>query len=259
MNNKEKLVGGRNDIYKVDQKVIRPVNIWSKTVHDFLGYLNKKGIDFVPIPYEINDKYEIVSFIEGEVYNYPLPLMFHDDLMIVSAAVLLKKYHNVSEQYLSQLNGKEEWMLPTLTPIEVICHGDFAPYNIVINNNQANAIIDFDTIHPGSKMWDISYAIYRFVPLINPQSKESFGTFEEKIRRVKLFLDTYNVSKSMRDEFVDTLIFRLESLVKYIENEAKNGNDDFQGNIDNGHLVQYLDDIKYLKVNKEKIQECLNC
>jgi len=27
------------------------------------------------------------------------------------------------------------------------------------------ALIDFDTAHPGPRIWDVAYAAYRFVPL----------------------------------------------------------------------------------------------
>ena len=59
--------------------------------------------------------------------------------------------------------------------------------------------------------------------------------------------------KFFKTIFVDVLINRLQSLVDYMRSQASDGNEDFQSNIDEGHLHLYLDDIKYLTNNKEEI------
>lgn len=255
MENKDELVGGRvGKIHKVDETVVRPANVWTPNVHKFLEFLHSEGANFVPKPLGISEtNEEILTFMPGEVYNYPLPDELLSDNMIISVARLLLRFHKVSEKYVSHLKNTEQWMLPSISPVEVMCHGDFAPYNVTIQNNKAIGIIDFDTLHPGSKMWDISYGIYRWVPFGNPDSPDSSGTLEEQIRKSKLFLDTYGVEESLRESFVDVLINRLQSLVDYMRSEASKGNEDFQSHIDEGHLNLYLDDIKFLTTNKEEI------
>ena len=53
--------------------------------------------------------------------------------------------------FLEDNNVKEKpWQLSGRYPIEVICHGDYAPYNVVLNGKQAVGIVDFDTAHPGT-------------------------------------------------------------------------------------------------------------
>ncbi|ULG71230.1 hypothetical protein [Macrococcus brunensis] len=47
----EYLAGGRDDIFKKDNKVLRPVRKWTPDVHKFLLYMAEK-VDFLPIPYE---------------------------------------------------------------------------------------------------------------------------------------------------------------------------------------------------------------
>jgi len=244
----EELAGGRRGkIFRKDERVIRPVHEWTATIHQFLAFLNHEGANFAPIPYEINDEWEEISFIPGKVYNGQLPKIFDQDSMIISAALLLLKYHEISKNFIPQLTGQEKWMLINHTPHEVICHGDFAPYNVVIHDEKAAAIIDFDTAHPGSRMWDVTYAVYRWVPLVNSEN------LSENIRKAKLFLDTYGVDKEGRQQFVLLLIQRLESLVNYMRSEARNGNEDFQKHIESGHVEQYLGDIQYLNKNEKEI------
>ncbi|NBI28136.1 phosphotransferase [Chengkuizengella marina] len=251
MNNKEELTGGRiGKIHKVEETVVRPSNKWTKNVHCFLQFLHEEGADFVPKPYGINEKEEeILSFMPGDVFHYPLPDKLLTDSMIVSSSKLLLKFHKFSERYVSRLTNDEQWMLSASYPIEVMCHGDFAPYNVTIVNNEAAGIIDFDTLHPGSKMWDISYAIYRWVPF------DSHGNLKEQIRKTKLFLDTYGVDSESRNSLIGILIKRLKNLMNFMQSEASNGNKDFQLHIEEGHLQLYQTDIDYLRRNEEEITQ----
>ncbi len=102
-------------------------------------------------------------------------------------------------------------------------------------------------------MWDIVYAIYRWVPLKSPNNPNSYGTIHEQIRKTRLFLDTYGVSEKERILFTETLIRCLISLTDFMKSEAKNGNRDFQANIEDGHLKLYIDDIAYIAEKKAEI------
>lgn len=255
MDKKEILHGGRNGkIHKLGEKVIRPSNKWTQDVHDFLRFIHAEGADFVPYPYEITDyNKEVLSFLPGEVFHYPLPKQALTDNMLISVAKLLWNFHQYSRSYVSRLTNKEQWMLPIMSPVEVLCHGDFAPYNVTIEDHKATSIIDFDTLHPGSEMWDISYAIYRWVPFTIAISSDELVDVHDQIRRTKLFMDTYEVTNIKRNAFVAILISRLKSLIDFMVSEANNGNDDFKLNIEKGHLEIYLNDIAYLQSNESLI------
>jgi len=246
---KKFLEGGRiGKIQKIENTVIRPANIWTQSVHSFLYFIDSSGAAFVPKPYGINEcGEEVVSFMPGNVYN-ALPKSLLNDSVIVSAAALLRKFHRYSEQYISRLTTNEKWMLPVVNPIEVMCHGDFAPYNVTIVDGQAYGIIDFDTLHPGPKMWDVVYASYRWV-----LSADFMGDIEEQIRKTKLFLDSYGVKPVDKDNFVTLLVRRLKCLMDYMQGEAQRGNSDFQHHIDSGHLQAYAADIKHIEKYNSKI------
>lgn len=252
MENKEFLEGGRKEsIYRQDDVVVRPANEWTVYVHEFLRFVRAHGVEFVPIPYGIDEEgNERLSFMEGDVFNYPLPEMFMTDEMIRSAAELLRRFHEISEQYVAKLTGEERWMLEVKTPVEVLCHGDFAPYNVTVMDGKAVNMIDFDTIHPGSRMWDIVYGAYRWVPF---SGEDESIEIDEKIRRGKVFLDAYGVGSDEREVFVDLMIRRLEALMQYMKDQAESGNADFQANIEDGHLKVYLEDVECLKKNRKRI------
>ena len=77
----------------------------------------------------------------------------------------------------------------------------------------------------------------------------------EQIRRLKLFVGTYDLKNNEREQLPNMIIERISSLVADMRNEADSGNEDVQKNIEDGHLNLYLDDIQYIKESQKNIQE----
>lgn len=247
---KKTLAGGRVDkIFKQADTVVRPANQWTKDVHDFLRYMESQGHHFVPTPITLTDSEEIVSYMEGEVYNEPLPIIFFTDELLISAAKLLRDFHSIGADYIGRLTGEEKWMLSSNEQVEVMCHGDFAPYNVTVIAGVANGLFDFDTLHPGSRMEDIAYAIYRWVPFY-PEQKMNEGAMLDRLR---LFIDTYGLTDSERKQLPEAMVARLQQLTDFMRSEAEKGNLDFKRNIEDGHLDKYLSDLEYIRNMKEQI------
>jgi len=172
------LQGGReNQIIRIGHKVHRPSGPWTTLVHAFLRDLRASGFNSAPRPFGLDEQgREILSFIEGEVSNYPLSRNAASMNTLSSAAKLLRRYHDASQNFLAGLNPeKNTWQFPARHPQEVICHGDFAPYNLVLDGENAIGLIDFDTCHPGPRVWDIAYALYRWAPFTNPSNKDGLA------------------------------------------------------------------------------------
>lgn len=259
--NEQYLDGGREGkIRKQDNRVYRPANPWTKEVHSFLKYLTKTGMKNIPYPYEITETgEEVLSYVGGTAYNYPLPMILRTDEAIQEAARLLKHYHELGASYITSLTGKEEWMLPPVEPIEVMCHGDYAPYNVTIIDGKPAGIIDFDTLHPGPVLWDVAYAVYRWVPFTSRENPDHYDEIEEQVRKAKVFMDAYGASLQERQALPDMMVTRLESLLAYMQGQAQAGNEDFEKNLEDGHAKLYAQDVIYVKENKEKlIQELIH-
>lgn len=250
----ENLSGGRNDIKKKNHKVYRPTSDSTPYIHDFLLFLHNNGFNQVPYPYAVSeDGHEVVSYIEGQVYNELLPDTVKSDETLISVCKLIKSFHQIGSMYSETLTGNEKWMLPKQEPIETMCHGDLGPYNITIVNEVASGIIDFDTLHPGPVMWELAYVLYRWIPLMAPENPESFGTEEDKKRRITLFMNTYGLGEIPYDQVINWVIKRIEYLVSFMEDEASRGNETFINHIKEGHLEGYKRDISYLcRLKKEK-------
>lgn len=255
MDNLETLDGGREGkIKRNGDKVIRPANEWSAEVHKFLTYLISERFFSVPKPYGFTEKNEeMLSYVPGTAYNYPLPEIFLDDEMIILSAKLLKKYHETGRKYVEKLSGNEKWMLPKVEPVEVMCHGDFAPYNVTLVDGKPTGIIDFDTLHPGPALWDIAYAVYRWVPFTSPENSDHYDDINEQIRKARVFIDAYGATSQQRENLPGMMVKRLKALTEYMTVQADNGNEDFAKNLEDGHLNIYLNDIDYIISNERDI------
>jgi hypothetical protein len=255
LKNFETLDGGREEkIKKIGDKVIRPANVWSLDVHRFLEFLITKGFNLVPKPYGLTENNEeILSYVPGTAANFPLPKIFMKDEMLICAPKLLKRYHDIGKDYIRELRGDEKWMLPEVKPLEVMCHGDFAPYNVTLIDEKPMGIIDFDTLHPGPALWDIAYAVYRFVPFTSPENPDHYDDLDEQIRKTKIFIDSYGATAEQREELPSMMVKRLTAIVEFMTVQADNGNEDFAKNIEDGHVVIYKNDIDYIINNERKI------
>lgn len=254
------LQGGRqNGIIKVGDRIYRPAGPWSSQVQTFLSYLRKEGFLAAPEPFGFdNNGHEIVSFIDGEVSNYPLSFNAASIKALTSAAALLRDYHNASQNFLSKyITDDTKWQLPCRSPQEVMCHGDFAPYNVVLNGDMVVGIIDFDTCHPGPKEWDIAYALYRWSPFMNQDNKDGFGSIEDQISRARLFCDAYGLTINRRRKMPSLIIERLQTLVDFMFTKANEGDETCKLNIDAGHHIGYLADIDYIGTHSAIIEKGL--
>ncbi|NCA99857.1 MAG: aminoglycoside phosphotransferase family protein [Clostridia bacterium] len=244
----ERLVGGRENIMRDLERVYRPSHEGSICVHDFLRYLHSCGFNSVPFPFGINEiGQEEVSFVEGTVFNGALSQDARSDETLIAFAQYIRRFHDFGAEYIEHLSGDEKWMLPVQTKIETMCHGDLAPYNTVLSGQSIVGLIDFDTLHPGSRLWDLSYALYRWIPLMSDDNPGNFGSRSDKSRRIELFLDAYGTDVVSREDVFKWVIRRVEYLVVFMSQEAADGDETFKQHIEDGHLKGYLDDLIYIR------------
>ncbi|MFH0258269.1 phosphotransferase [Vibrio rumoiensis] len=244
---KEQIGGRAGEIYRHEDSVVRPLNTWSQTVHLLLNHFQLKGLIESPIFLGYQGENECLSFVEGETYNYPLSGPIASDEALISSAKLLKKMHDASVDFLSLHSSDDlHWMLEAREPKEVICHGDFTPYNVSLKGNKVVGVFDFDTAHPAPRVWDLAYSIYCWAPF-KTDSIDRLGTLAQQIERARIFCDAYNATQQQREVLVETMIQRLQSLVLFMQSQAACGNEQFSQNIAQGHHLSYLNDIEYLR------------
>lgn len=230
-----------NDVVRVGETVRRPVGPWTSTVHEVLETLRRGGISWVPKAHGIDDAgREIVEFMPGLVPSYPLPEWVWEDSFLIDATARLRQIHDVTA---GLTVADAVWRGEVHEPAEVICHNDFAPYNFACEDGQIAAVIDWDFMSPGPRVWDVAYLAYRLCPLAAPTNPDGRpgDTAAGQGRRLGLLLRTYGAVFTAADVLA-TAVVRLEELARFTaaEAESRNRTDLAQ------HVGLYRNDIDYI-------------
>jgi len=248
------VIGGQNRMFVRNGVVHRPSHPWSDATRRLLQFCRAEGLEFVP-EWRGRDEHgnEIFEYIEGEVGNYPLPVFLKSDTAVLSAGKTLRRFHDVTAQLI--MDGALRLQFGALDPTQVVCHGDFAPYNCVFDSKgNIKGIIDFDGARLGPRSWDLSYAIYRFVPFVDFEGPDDgFGDFNNRINRLKMFFEAYGASRAEMIASVKLLPRRLLSLLDWMYKEAAAGNEGCKRNLQDKHHELYLRDIRALTTLHEAI------
>ena len=247
----EELQGGVNRVVRRGGTVVRPMGRHSRAVHQMLVHLENVGFDGAPrlLAVDADAQTETLTFLDGEVADYPLPPAFTSDAAMRSAAQLLRRLHDAMDTFTA--SPDVEWFLPTVEPAEIIVHGDFAPYNCVIREGLVIGVFDFDTAHPAPRISDVAYAAYRWVPLTAPTNLDGFGSIDDQVRRLPEFCAAYGVSDL--EAVVDSAHERLVVMVDNIRQLAANGHASFQQHLADEHDLLYLRDADFIKANRGRL------
>ena len=207
------LAGGNvNDaVVRVGATVRRRLTPASPTVHALLLHLERKGFSGSPRFRGIDAQgREILTYLDGET-GIPTT-MWEQDEPLIAAATLLRTYHEATVDFVSPPDATWAHAYPDPRRHEVICHNDFAPYNMIFRDGCPYAVIDFDLAGPGPRLRDVAYAVYWMTPLsLNSADQKPFAQADlaQGSRRCRLFCDTYGmaITPALFDMIADVLTF----------------------------------------------------
>lgn len=200
------LVGGRitAGVVRIGDTVRRPISGDRSNVHALLTHLEEQGFDGTPRLLGIDDQNrEILSFLPGEVS----PDLGHfTDRQLAAAAALLRRFHDATARLalVRQQNA------------EVICHNDWGPPNAVFREGLPYGVIDFDTIAPGLRLWDLGYSAFAWLDLGNPDY-----TGDEQVRRLRIFADGYGMPACSAAQIAAYAIARQTALASWARSQGK--------------------------------------
>jgi hypothetical protein len=244
----EILTGGNmTDVVRVGDTVRRKAGPWTPAIHALLEHIRQRGFVRAPVPLGYDEQgRENISLLPGSVAAYPLDDYVLSDKILQDVARMLREYHDASADFVPPAGTQWQW--PVHEPREVLCHNDFAPYNLLFANGGLTGVIDFDTASPGPRAWDIAYAAYRFVPLTDPANEDvRYPGLSEQRRRLRLFCETYGAPENVPRRVVTTAIERLRELVEFIVTSAQGGDLAQQAVLARGDTKIYERDIAYLE------------
>lgn len=234
------------DARRIGGTVRRTARPWSASVQAVLFHLERAGISGIPRPLGFDELgREVVSYVAGDVRDYPLPELAWRESTLVATATLLRRLHDATAGFEPPADAC--WMLamPADLPVEVVCHNDFAPYNVVFGDDGPVGVIDWETAAPGARVWDVAYAAYRWAPLSRSAPAE-LEDAQAQARRLRIFCDAYGLGAADRENLLATVCRRVAALRDLIVAEAAGGNPVFAAHLADGHAREYDADLEYL-------------
>lgn len=222
--------GNTTPVVRVGATVRRGVGPWTATAQGLLAHVRARGVTQVPEPRGLDAQgREVVSYLPGEV-PHDLPPAVWEPRLLDDAARLLRRLHDASVGYAPQ---DAAWRMPAHEPVEVICHNDVAPYNLVLDDaGRLAGLIDFDTASPGPRVWDLAYLAYRLAPLIGENGPDL--TLAERLARVDRLVAAYRAAGPADDPGVAALdraavlrvlLDRLDELAAFTDGRAAESGD----------------------------------
>ncbi|MGN6408780.1 MAG: phosphotransferase enzyme family protein [Curtobacterium sp.] len=240
-------------ITRADDRVHRPAGPWTRTVHRLLAHLHEQGFVAAPEPIELGHTLETVSFVPGAAGEYPWTADVASEAALVTTARLLRHYHDAAATF-PRDDDHDVWSQAERYPAETIVHGDFAPYNCVYDGIAAVGLIDFDTAHPGPRVWDVASAVYRFAPFTTGAVEGSTArSLDERLDRAAEFCRAYELDARSRAVLTETMLSSLVALVTTMETEAAAGNPKFVSDLQHGHADLYRADVAYIEQHADDI------
>jgi len=193
-------------------EVLRTAGPWTPKVHLLLQLCADSGIEGIPKPLGYTgDGRERLSYLPGTVPAYPMPGWVWRPEVLDDAAHLLRRLHDASLPLAGVTDG---WRSPVREPAEVVCHNDFAPYNLVFEDGRLTGVIDFDYCSPGPRLWDLAYLAYRIAPL-----EDGPLTVDERAARLRRLLTSYGSDATVTD-LLHSAVQRLEDLADFSDDAA---------------------------------------
>jgi hypothetical protein len=237
------LEGGNmnSGVVRVGDTVRRPAGPWTSAVHALLTHLHDVGFRAAPRPLGIDEHgREILTFIPGTL---AWPDGFHlldRDEPLRHVTRLIREFHDAVASFIPPPDPHWQVLIPA-NGNEIIAHHDLAPWNLIVGGPRW-AFIDWDLAAPGTRLWDLAYAIHGFVPLTANPAYQRHDTSH----RLRLMADTYGLTEQQRLEIIPLLARRTEAEHIFLAQQAALGTQPWTRLWHEGHGDVWHADTEYI-------------
>ena len=181
----EALPGGHvGGAVRIGATVRRPTGPWTPAVHALLAFLHEAGMADIPRVLGTDERgREVLTWLPGRVVDVDCEHI--EDALIADAMRWLRRYHETVGGY--RPSGVVRWRNHerALAAGEIVCHHDFAPYNVAEQDGRVVGVFDWDMAGPGTPVEDVAFAAWNFVPLWRDLGER------ETARRLRLLCASY--------------------------------------------------------------------
>lgn len=235
-------------VVRVGDTVRRPVGPWTPAVHALLAHLHEVGFRAAPRPLGIDEQgREVLTFVSGEVIWPDWFTLVETSQGLARVARLVRDFHDAVEGFTPPPDAQWQVLIP-VEGADIIAHHDLAPWNLVAEGEDAWAFIDWDTAGPGTRLWDVAYAMRGFIQL----SAHPHWQRADADSRLRVFADAYGLDESERRALVPLLGRRTRAMHDFLRKQAVEGNQPWAKLWAEGHGDAWRSDAEYIEQREDR-------
>ncbi len=234
--NRDVLLQADPEVVRVGDTVRRPSA--GAAIHALLAYLEQVGFPYSPRVLGVDEQgREVLSFLPGvsgrDAWAQVVP-----DAGLRAFARLLRAYHDAVADFAPTIHG---WALEARPPRagEIVCHGDFGPWNVVWDAGRPVGLLDFDFVGPGPALTDVAYALECSLPFRDDEQCLCWLAYPsppDRRGRLEAFAETYGLFATAG--LVDRVIAGQRDGVEQVRRLAAAGRQAQASWVANGHLEE---------------------
>lgn len=151
---------------QIGATVRRATGQWTPAVHALLEHLTASGLAEVPRVLGVDARgREVLTYLPG--YQFDLDADAASGALLGDAMAWLRRYHLAVRGF--RHPGPWRAVDRSQADGELICHHDFAPYNVALSSSATGerlvGVFDWDMAGPGTPLEDLAFAAWNWVPV----------------------------------------------------------------------------------------------
>lgn len=230
----EELLEGGNThdrIVRIGDTVRRPAGPWTPGVHALLRHLERAGFEGAPRVLGVDELgREVLTFVAGDVVYPDHVDVLAPDTALAEIAALIRSFHDMVAGFDGRPFTWSDRGSDGTPGGDVLCHNDLAPWNLVRRPDGGWTFVDWDLAAPGSRAWDLAWALLTMVPLTPDLEDEE----HDVPRRLRVFQAAYGRDEVTPD-VIDTALARCRREADLIRTLGARGEKPYARLLAEGH------------------------
>ncbi|MDN5900739.1 MAG: phosphotransferase [Brachybacterium sp.] len=212
-------------VVRIGETVRKPWGPTTPAVHELMRAVAAAGVDVPAVRGRDGQGRQVLEFVPGMPVLQVPPL---SPAELERVGGMVRSIHDASEGFAPTATAPWEPLLPVPEgPPDLICHGDLAPWNLILGERWV--FIDWDGAAPSTRLWDLAYSAQAFT--LNDASEEPAAAG----RRLAAFVDGYAADAALRARLPRMMAVRAEAMWAMLRDAARESREPWGTMFSSGH------------------------